>query len=62
MKPAAIALLLFASLCCVQDCCAQDAANFQPATTNVWGAEYPRVNGEGRVQLRQKLPTLAKSK
>jgi enterochelin esterase family protein len=62
MKPVAIALLLFASLCYAQDCRAQDAADFQPATTNVWGAEYPRVDSAGRVQLRVKAPEATKVK
>jgi len=39
---------------------AQDASDFQPATTNVWGAQYPRVDGKGRVQLRVKAPDAAK--
>jgi enterochelin esterase-like enzyme len=30
--------------------------DFQPATTNVWDAQYPRVDGGGRVQLRVKAP------
>jgi enterochelin esterase family protein len=37
-------------------CWAQDSAEFKPATTNVWGAEYPRVDGAGRVQIRIKAP------
>ncbi|HEV8369346.1 MAG TPA: alpha/beta hydrolase-fold protein [Pyrinomonadaceae bacterium] len=34
--------------------------DFQPASTNVWGAEYPRVNGAGRVQIRVKAPDATK--
>jgi enterochelin esterase-like enzyme len=30
--------------------------DFHPATTNVWGAEYPRVDDRGRVQVRVKAP------
>ncbi|HZS04152.1 MAG TPA: alpha/beta hydrolase-fold protein [Blastocatellia bacterium] len=41
-------------------CYAQDTSDFQPATTNVWGAEYPRVDGTGRVQLRVKAPDATK--
>jgi hypothetical protein len=37
MKLVGMAMLLFASLCCPQE-----AGNFQPAATNVWGAQYPR--------------------
>ena len=32
------------------------AADFRPAATNVWGAEYPRVDPTGRVQVRVKAP------
>jgi enterochelin esterase-like enzyme len=39
---------------------AQEADDFQPATTNVWGAEYPRVDSKGRVQLRLKAPDATK--
>jgi len=28
---------------------AQGAADFQPASTNVWDAQYPRVDSKGRV-------------
>jgi len=35
---------------------AQESADFQPATTNVWAAQYPRVDGEGRVQVRIEAP------
>ena len=62
MKLVAIALFLFASLCYAQDSCAQESADFQPASTNVWGAEYPRVDGAGRVQLRVKAPDASKVK
>jgi enterochelin esterase-like enzyme len=43
-------------------CCAQEPDNFQPASTNVWGAEYPRVDAAGRVQLRVKAPDATKVK
>src|SRR5690242_9239003 len=62
MKPAVIALLLFANLCCTPDCRSQEAADFHPSTTNVWGAEYPRVDGGGRVQIRVKAPDATKVK
>ena len=58
-------IILFAALWCplfTSVCCAQEAGDFQPATTNVWGAEYPRVDGTGRVQLRVKAPDAAKVK
>src|SRR5436305_8421620 len=46
-----LAIVLFASMCC-----AQTSSDFHPAETNVWGAEYPRVDDSGRVQLRVKAP------
>ena len=55
MKHVGIAILLFAALCC-----AQESSDFHSAETNVWGAEYPRVEGAGRVQLRVKAPDAAK--
>jgi enterochelin esterase family protein len=53
----AVVLLLVAGVCG-----AQESADFRPATTNVWGAEYPRVDGKGRVQVRIKAPDAAKVK
>ncbi|HEV8427520.1 MAG TPA: alpha/beta hydrolase-fold protein [Pyrinomonadaceae bacterium] len=41
-------------------CCAQEPGDFQAASTNVWGAEYPRVDSSGRVQLRVKAPDATK--
>jgi enterochelin esterase-like enzyme len=38
----------------------QDSSDFHPATTNVWGAEYPRVDNAGRVQVRVKAPDATK--
>ena len=55
MKNVGIAILLFAGLCC-----AQESGAFQPASTNVWGAEYPRVDSSGRVQIRVKAPDATK--
>jgi enterochelin esterase-like enzyme len=37
-------------------CGAEESGDFRPATTNVWGAEYPRVDSTGRVQIRIKAP------
>ncbi len=39
---------------------AQDNGGFKPATTNVWGAEYPKVDSQGRVLLRVKAPDATK--
>ncbi len=41
-------------------CWAQESGSFQPSTTNVWAAEYPRVDGAGRVQIRVKAPDATK--
>jgi enterochelin esterase family protein len=35
---------------------AQETDTFRPSETNVWGAEYPRVDSAGRVQVRVKAP------
>jgi enterochelin esterase family protein len=37
-------------------CWADEPADFAAATTNVWGADYPRVDRAGRVQIRVKAP------
>jgi enterochelin esterase family protein len=55
MKHIGIAIILFASLCS-----AQEARDLQPSSTNVWGAEYPRVDNGGRVQIRVKAPVATK--
>jgi enterochelin esterase family protein len=57
MKTIALALLLIAGACA-----AQDSSQFHPAETNVWGAEYPRVDAAGRVQIRIKAPEANKVK
>jgi enterochelin esterase-like enzyme len=41
-------------------CWAQESGSFQPSTTNVWAAEYPRVDSAGRVQIRVKAPDATK--
>jgi enterochelin esterase-like enzyme len=56
-------ITLFAGLCFVlfaRLSYAQESGDFQPATTNVWGAEYPRVDSAGKVQLRVKAPDATK--
>jgi enterochelin esterase family protein len=55
MKHAGWTLLLVAGLCS-----AQESADFRPATTNVWGAQYPRVDGAGRVEVRLKAAEATK--
>ncbi len=52
MKTLVMALFLLSSFCYSQ---APD--DFQPASTNVWGAPYPRVDGNGRAEFRIKAPT-----
>jgi enterochelin esterase-like enzyme len=51
MKRIGLALFLLA-LASVSS--AQESGDFRPAETNVWGAEYPRVDKAGRVELRIK--------
>ncbi|MFZ0960058.1 MAG: alpha/beta hydrolase-fold protein [Terriglobia bacterium] len=41
-------------------CWAQEPGDFHPSATNVWGAEYPRVDGAGKVQIRIKAPDATK--
>jgi enterochelin esterase family protein len=55
MMKIGLALLLFCSVCY-----AQSPDDFQPASTNVWGAQYPRVDGSGRVEFRIKAPDATK--
>jgi enterochelin esterase-like enzyme len=55
MKRMGLALVLAASVCL-----AQEPGDFKPATTNVWGAEYPRVDGTGKVEIRIKAPDATK--
>ena len=51
MKLMGVALLLLASFCS-----AQQAGDFLPSATNVWDADYPRVDSTGRVEIRVKAP------
>ena len=39
---------------------AQESSDFRPASTNVWDAQYPRVDSKGRVEIRLKAPDAAK--
>jgi len=55
MRRFAILIFLSASFCW-----AQESDSFKPSTTNVWAAEYPRVDGAGRVQIRVKAPDATK--
>ena len=58
-------IMLFAGLCCALfagHCRAQEVGDFQSSSTNVWGANYPRVDNAGRVQVRVKAPNATKVK
>ena len=58
MKRFGLALMLLSCLSAL--CAAQEPADFQPASTNVWDAPYPRVDGKGRVEVRLKAPEATK--
>jgi hypothetical protein len=49
-----------ASFVLATTCWAQESGTFQPASTNVWGTEYPRLDATGRVQIRVKAPDATK--
>ena len=57
MERFAIVMFLFVSLGW-----AQETGTFQSSTTNTWGAEYPRVDNTGRVEIRVKAPEATKVK
>jgi enterochelin esterase family protein len=50
-----IAILLLSSVCW-----AQNPDGFEPASTNVWGAAFPRVDAGGRAEFRVKAPDATK--
>jgi 1,4-alpha-glucan branching enzyme len=54
-----VALALF-FLVLANTASAQEPGDFRPAETNVWGAEYPRVDSAGRVEVRIKAPDATK--
>ncbi len=55
MKRIGIAILMLSSYCW-----AQNPDGFEPASTNVWGAAYPRVDASGRAEFRVKAPNASK--
>ena len=57
MKRTGLALLC---LCLASTGRAQEPGDFRPASTNVWDAQYPRVDSGGRVQIRIKAPDATK--
>jgi enterochelin esterase family protein len=58
MKRLVIAMALLACLAALAS--AQESADFRPASTNVWDAQYPRVDSKGRVEVRLKAPEATK--
>src|SRR5271167_3892310 len=60
MKKFAFGILLLSSFLNVS--WGQESSDFRPAETNLLGAEYPRVDGAGRVQIRVKAPEATKVK
>src|SRR3954470_2663957 len=55
MKLVGIMVLLATSMCF-----AQDSGDFNPATSNVLDAQYPKVDSASRVQIRFKAPDATK--
>jgi enterochelin esterase family protein len=53
----ALAVLSVAAICS-----AQQQGDFKAAETNVWGADYPRVDAAGRVEIRIKAPDATKAR
>ena len=53
-------LIGFALLVAMGCCFAEDSGDFKPATSNVLDAQYPRVDGSSRVQIRFKAPDASK--
>ena len=58
MKHVGVTLSLMVLVATV--CSAQESSDFRPASTNVWGAQYPRVDSQGRVEIRIKAPDATK--
>jgi enterochelin esterase family protein len=56
MRLTAFAIVLLASRFCL----AQNAGDFKPSSSNVLDAQYPRVDGNSRVEIRFKAPDAAK--
>ncbi len=54
MKRLALALIVLQ--CFAVSGSAQEPGDFRPASTNVWDAQYPRVDGKGRVEIRLRAP------
>lgn len=55
-----IRLIGFSVFIAASCCFAQDSGDFEPAASNVLGAQYPRVDGNSRVQIRFQAPEATK--
>jgi len=53
-------LITIVALVAAPFCFAQDSGDFKPATSNVLDAQYPRVDGQSRVEIRFKAPDASK--
>ena len=58
MKRLGLTLAIFVCLAALAS--AQESTDFRPASTNVWDAQYPRVDSNGRVEVRLKAPDATK--
>ena len=55
-------MIAFAMLLAASFCLAQDQGDFKPATSNVLDAQFPKVDGNSRVQIRFKASDATKVK
>jgi enterochelin esterase family protein len=55
-----LGLVLVLLSCLAAPAWAQEPADFRPASSNVWDAQYPRVDSKGRVEVRLKAPEAMK--
>src|SRR6476619_5676295 len=55
-----LAVILAIGFCLAALPSAQEPSDFRPASTNVWDAQYPRVDSKGRVEVRLKAPDATK--
>ncbi|HLO08602.1 MAG TPA: hypothetical protein VK198_18320, partial [Terriglobales bacterium] len=53
-------LIVFVALVTTASCLAQGPGDFKPATSNVLGAQDPRVDSNSRVEIRFKAPDAGK--
>ena len=55
-----LGLVLVLLPCLAAPASAQEPTDFRPASSNVWDAQYPRVDSKGRVEVRLKAPEAMK--